>query len=196
VHTVDSLGDKLSPFVRHLLRGENRFRMPDIGNDKFNDEQFFVVTKEAIYCPYILPAVEHEIAHAVEMKDKARWCLPDWGLTFKDFVRHVPMKPSRFFASMAREVRVRAIQMRMDHSHNNDVLSTTYNILNNEYAWGGYHTKRFLPYGRFRTYEDVQAWVNDLREKAYNAWSLERIDHEWMIRLAHMQNWMETKEAA
>ena len=192
METFTVVKDKFSPFVRELLESEPRFRFHDIGNDAFDDKKIFVVTKEIIHTSYLLPAIEHEIAHAVEMKDKSRWCVPDWGLTFEDFSNGKMMKPSRFFASMAREIRVRAIQLHMSPAYRNEVNSSLYNILNNEHAWGGDYTKRFLPYGRFKSYTDVQAWVHDLRVKSYNAWSLDRIRHEWSIRLEHMQNWMET----
>lgn len=186
------VADRLLPFVRRMVESEPRFRFHDVGNDVYDDRQIFVVTKDVIHLPVGLPTAEHEIAHAVEMKDKSRWLLPDWGLIFgvKDW--ETKLTPSRFFASMAREVRVRAIELLINHTHRNDKTSTRYNILNNEYAWGGLYTKRWLPYGRFKNYKDVQSWVHDLREKTWKAWSLERIEHEWMIRLAHMQNWMET----
>lgn len=196
IFTVDELGDKLSPFVRSLLQSEPRFRLTDIGNDVYNDKMFFVVTKDVIYTPALLPLIEHELSHAVEMRDQSRWCMPDWGMSTQGFLNEKTLAASCFFAAMAREVRVRAIQLHMQPICRNDKHSTIYSILNNDYAWGGTCTTKYLPYGRFQNYQQVEAWVHDLREKNYRSWNLDRIRHEWGIRLTHMQNWMETKEAA
>lgn len=187
-----AVADKLPPFVRRMLESEPRFRFHAVGNDVYHDAQIFVATKKVIHIPYSLPTAEHEIAHAVEMKNQARWLLPDWGLAFGIKNWEINLTPSGFFSSMAREIRVRAIEILINPPHRADTMSTRYNILNNKFAWGGDCTKRFLPYGRFRKYEDVESWVHDLREKTWKAWSLARIEHEWMIRLAHIQNWMET----
>lgn len=40
--------------------------------------------------------------------------------------------------------------------------------------------------------KDVKCWMDHLRERTYQAWSLDRIDHEWKVRLDHIRNWMET----
>lgn len=72
---------------------------------------------------------------------------------------------------------------------------TAYNILRNDHAWGEW-AKTHVPFGRFKSYEHVQAWVHDIREKTYKAWSLERIKHEWEIRLNAMREYMETRQVA
>lgn len=202
MQTVAEMGERLSPFVRQLFQGETRICMHDVGNDVFNDEKMFVVTKDIIHIPYILPAVEHEIAHAVEMTDKSRWLLPDWGmkmepfksdsLSFLPFMKIKRLTPRMMFAAMSREVRVRAIQLHMlPESEHNNKKSSLYNILNN-IVWGDW-AKEMVPFGRrFKTYQDVNAWVNDLREKTFRAWSKDRIIHEWSIRLNYYQEWMET----
>jgi hypothetical protein len=193
VETLEQVRDKLGPFVLELIRGESRFTFHGIGNHVFNDEKFFVVTKKTIHLPYGLPSVEHEIAHAVEMKDQKRWLLPDWGLAFKRFSKEEHLlTPRMMFVAMAREIRVRAIGLHMlSEKEQTNTQSTSYNILNNQHAWGAW-ARRMVPFGRFKTYQDVDAWANDLREKTFNAWCKDRIIHEWRIRLNHIQNWMET----
>lgn len=178
---------EMCDFARSLLILDSRIR---INEDAFLDDKFFFVTKQHIYVPHGIPSIEHEIAHAVEMRNKDRWLLPDWGLAFGTKWND-NITPRIMFASMAREIRVRAIQLHMFPDKLNDAQSTAVNILNNEYAWGHW-ARMMVPFGRFRCYQDVWDWAADLREKTYKAWSLERIAHEWKIRLTHMQEWMET----
>lgn len=186
--TYSEIESHLSLFVKELVQSESRFRFHDVGNDFFNDKKFFVVTKEIIHCPIFMPAIEHEIAHAVEMRDCSRWLLPDWGMT-----NFTEPSPKAMFAAMAREIRVRAIQLHMlPESEHNNKNSTLVNILNNDWAWGHW-ARTMTPFGRFKNYQDVWTWANDLRERTFKSWSQDRIAHEWKIRLTHMQNWMETK---
>jgi len=192
MQTFQEVEDKLSPFVKAMVQSEKRFRFHIIGNETFNDEKFFVVTKEIIHLPCVLPAAEHEIAHAVEMKNQKRWLLPDWGIPFKKFSIDKGLTARMMFTAMAREVRVRAIQLHMmPESEQTNPNSSLTNILRNEHAWGHW-AKTMVPFGKFKTYQDVDVWVNDLRERTFKAWSQDRIAHEWKIRLTHMQNWMET----
>lgn len=195
LYTHNQIRHTLYPFTNYLLGMESRFLFPDIGNEVFGDKQFFVVTKDYIYCPYVLPNPEHEIAHAVEMANPKRWLLPDWGLAFDPFTNERGLTSRMMFAAMSREVRVRAIELHMMPEYRNDKGSSKYNILRNEHAWGDW-AKRYTPFGRFKNYDDVQAWVHDLREKTYRAWSLERIEHEWKIRLGVMREYMDTKAQA
>lgn len=191
---LQEVSSDISPFVISLLDSEPRIRLH--GHlEGLDDGKFFFVTKNHIHIPFGFPLIEHEIAHALEMTNKNRWLLPDWGLGFGNKWDN-GMTASKLFSSMSREIRVRAIQLRMmpaKELSNKD--STLVNILNNDFAWG-YWARTFTPYGRFKNAKDVRAWADDLRERTYNAWSLDRIRHEWNVRLVHMQNWMETKEAA
>lgn len=180
----------LSPFVAHLVQDEPRFRFyRGVGNETFNDEKYFVVEKNIIHLPAGLPSVEHEIAHAVEMKDQKRWLLPDWGMSVKGFTTDFySLTPRMMFAGMTREIRVRAIQL---HIVNEDSpTSTLKNILNNS-VWREW-SRTMVPFGRFKNYSDVYNWVGDIHEKTFKQWSQDRIVHEWKIRLNHWQNWMET----
>ncbi len=179
-------------FTHHLLQMESRIRLHHFVDD-LDDKKFFFIGQDYIHIPYVFPPVEHEIAHLVEMKKKERWTLPDLGMaTFTDLDR---VKPASFFAGLTREIRVRTIQLHMMPEEMERKGGTIYNILNNQLTWGDYADK-YSPFGRFKSYKDVETWANDMRERTYNAWSLERIEHEWKIRLSHIQDWMETKVAA
>jgi hypothetical protein len=182
---------ELSPIVRELLSPEPRIRLHSFADD-VDDNKFFFLTKDHIHIPYALPTIEHEIAHAVEMQNPVRWTLPDWGLSNYGN-RHVKMSASKLFAAVARETRVRAIQLHLEKDLINR-RSTCFNILSNE-TWSTW-VRQFIPFGRFKNYQDVNFWIEDLRDKTYKAWNLDRIRYEWSVRLAHMQNWMETRQAA
>lgn len=178
----------LRPFTKHLLQMDSRIRLHELVDD-LDDEKFLFVTKQFLHTPYVFPPVEHEIAHIVELKNKARLTLPNLGMeTYTDMDK---VKPAGFFAALAREVRTRAIQLHMMPDELKNKNGTIYNILNNQLTWGDYATTH-SPYGRFRNYNDVFAWVSDMREKTFRAWSPERIEDEWKTRLHHIQNWMET----
>lgn len=179
---------KLRPFVQHLLNMDARIRVfPFYGDVEY--EKGFFCTKEHIFFPYELPQIEHDISHLVELTNPKRWTMTDWGLPRfdKDKVR-----PQAFFAAFARETRTRAIQQYIQPECIGDDTSSAYNQLANSY-WHGMMEK-LLPYGRFKTMQDVKVWMNDLRERTFKRWSMDRIEHEWKFRLCHIQNWMETHE--
>lgn len=195
VHNAKRVQDVKKDFtlyVQYLLEREPRIRLHAFADDIVKSK-FFFVTKDYIHIPWQFPRIEHEIAHAVEMKDEKRWLLPDWGLAVDSFTGKKDPKPSLMFAAMSREIRVRAIQLHMYPAKPKD-NSTLKNILNND-IWRNW-AETMIPFGRFKNYQDVCDWVNDLGEKSYKAWDLDRISYEWDIRLTAMRNWMETKQAA
>lgn len=151
------------------------------------DDKGYFVTKSNIFIPYQLPKIEHDIAHLVELTNSKRWTMTDWGMPRFDDDN---IKPGPFFAALCREARTRAIQLHMQPEAIGDNNNTTYNQLANSY-WMSM-TKSLLPFGRFKCLKDVECWMGDIRERTYKAWSLDRITHEWKIRLDHIRNWMET----
>jgi hypothetical protein len=189
--TLEEVMTSVNPvrkFTHHLLGMDSRIRLHAFVDD-LDDEKFFFIGKQYIHIPYVFPPVEHEIAHMVEMKNKKRWTEPDLGMaTFTDLDR---VKPASFFAGLAREIRARAIQLHMMPEEMGNKGGTIYNILNNQITWGDY-ADRYSPFGRFKSYKDVETWALDMRERTYKAWSLDRIEHEWKIRLAHISNHMES----
>lgn len=185
---VTDVADQLNPFIRQLLDMDPRFRLCPFYGDIQENKGFFV-TKEFIHIPYVLPKVEHDISHLLELTASRRWTLPDWGMPRFEEDR---IAPGPFFAAFCREVRTRGIQLHLEQFKNEEdkLSSTTWSQLNNPY-WDDM-VKSLLPFGRFKNYQDVQCWLGDLRERTYKAWNQDRIMHEWKVRLNHIQNWMET----
>jgi hypothetical protein len=178
--------DRISPFIKNLFAMEPRIRVCGLYGDIEDDKGYFV-TKSNIFIPYELPKIEHDLSHLLELRNSKRWTLPDWGMPrFNDDT----IKPGPLFAALCRETRTRAIQLHLMPDAIGDEKNTTFNQLANPY-WASM-TERFLPYGRFKSMQDVKCWMGDMRERTYNAWCLDRITHEWKVRLNHIQNWMET----
>lgn len=177
---------RFDPFVTSLLNVEPRIRVCPLYGDVEEDKGFFV-TKDHIFIPYELPKVEHDIAHLLELKNSKRWTLPDWGMPRFD---RDNIKPGSFFAALSREIRTRAIQLHMEPKAMGNENDTTYNQLANPYWYD--MTKKLLPFGRFKSMKDVECWLGHQRECTYKAWCLDRIVHEWNVRLDYIRNWMET----
>lgn len=176
----------MNPFIKHLFSMESRIRVYNLYGDVEDNKGFFV-TKSHIFLPYQLPKIEHDVSHLLELRNPKRWTMVDWGMPrFNDNT----IKCSPFFAALSRETRTRAIQLHFEPEAIGDEKSTTFNQLANSY-WLDM-TQRFLPFGRFKCMKDVHCWMGELRDRTYQAWSLDRIDHEWKVRLNHIQNWMET----
>lgn len=177
----------IRPFVKHLCGMDKRIVVYPFYAD-VEDKKGFFVTRDNIFIPYVLPKIEHDISHLLELRNSKRWTMVDWGMP--RFEKDV-ISPGPFFAALCREIRTRAIQLHMEPEAMGDMNNTTYNQLANQY-WTGM-VKKLLPFGRFQTYQDVECWLGSLREGTYKAWCQDRIVHEWKVRLNHIQNWMETQ---
>jgi hypothetical protein len=183
--------DKFSsvhPLVHELLVMDSRIRLNPLFGD-VDPEKGFFITKNTIHIPYELPAIQHDIAHLLELTNCKRWVMSDWGMPRFDGSN---INARKVFAALSREIRTRAIQLHITRFHNEEekLRSTAYNQFNNFY-WEEL-VKSHLPFGRFETFQDVEVWMADLRERTYNRWSLDRIQTEWKTRLTYIQNWMET----
>jgi hypothetical protein len=176
------------PFIHEMIGMDERIRLSRFYGDVEKDKGFFI-TKEFIHIPYALPSLCHDMAHLLELTNSKRWTMTDWGMP--RFEKDT-MSAKAVFAALSRETRTRAIQLHISCFRNEEekLASTSYNQLNNSY-WSNL-VRSNLPYGRFKTYRCVEEWVARLRERTYKAWSLDRIQHEWKVRLNHIQNWMET----
>lgn len=185
-HAVNPQTLELAPFVKHLCGMDSRIRVCAFYGDVEEDKGFFV-TKSNVFIPYVLPKIEHEIAHLVELRNPKRWTMKDWGMPRfeKDTI-----KRNVFFAALSREVRTRAIQLHMQPNSIGNEKDSAYNQLANSY-WADM-AGRLFPYGRFKSMQDLKCWMDDLRERTYRAWSLDRIEQEWKFRLNHISHWMET----
>lgn len=170
-----------------LLSMDSRIKVCSFYGD-VQDDAGYLPTKKQLVFPCELPAASHQIAHMIEMTNPNRWTMIDWGMAtpegdFSNF------KARNYFAALARETRVRAIQLHLDESLIYK-SSTTYNIFMNS-VWEC-AAKKYLPFGRFSSMKELEDWTFSLRDRTYFAWSVERVRHEWAIRLNHIRNWMET----
>lgn len=178
------------PLVHELLGMDERIRLNPFFGDVDPDKGFFI-TKSTIHIPFQLPAIQHDIAHLLELTNPKRWVMADWGMPRFDGPN---ISNRRVFAALSREIRTRAIQLHLTcfDCEKNKLCSTAYDQFNNPY-WAEL-VQAHLPFGRFETFKDVRTWMADLRERTYNRWSLDRIQTEWKTRLTYIQNWMETTE--
>lgn len=174
---------KLSDFERSLFEMDSRIRVFGFFDD-LESNHGFIIRKDMICIPTGLPSADHEIAHMVEMTNRSRWTLHDWGINI-----HEPKTQKGLFAAISRETRVRAIQRHMTPN------IPRFAPLNNVHCWEPW-VKENIPFGKFKTYQDVENWVVDMHDKTYAAWSLDRIRYEWEVRINHIRDWMETKAAA
>lgn len=182
------LGDRLSPFLLHLLQMDRRIHLCPMFGDVEQDKGFFIAHNR-IHIPYELPLVEHDIAHLCELNNPNRWLMPDFGMRRFEAPR---IQPKALFAAFSREVRTRALQMHMMSFRNekDKLRSTAYSQLNNPY-WAEI-IKPELPFGRFHTFQDVEMYNADLRERVFQSWNMDRIEDAWKIRLQYIANHMET----
>lgn len=181
-------------FIAGLLGMEERFRFY-YGLSKRNDQDYYYPTKQYIFMPFttdndFVASAAHEIAHMVEMQNYKRCLLPDWGM-------HAGPKkntPSEYFAMLARETRVRAIEMIIApfSCEKEKQSSTRYDIFNNPYF--GSELKKMIPFGRFKNAQEVKDWTYALRDRTLRDWSRERIFEEWKNKLDYIRDWMETSE--
>lgn len=179
--TVEQAKDKLSPFALHLLEGEKRFRLHQFFGEGGGAGFFWTPT--SIHIPYGLPAIEHEIAHMVELENEQRCLLPDWGLS--NFAPKIgqEIQPKLLIAALSREDRVRAIQSLMCDKGYPSILDNS--------IWAEW-AQMMIPFGRFKSMQDAREWSAHVRASTIQRWSLDRIEHEWKRRLALIQDRMET----
>ena len=145
---------------------------------------YYDVQKSGITFTTKYPRLNHEIAHFVEMNDYDRLIKNDFG-----FSNNIPsVSPSAFFASLAREIRVMAIQ---------SILSDDCNKYNNfrpliNDKWDNQSIKH-LPFGRFGNDNQVKEWQRDIFIKTYCSWSKDKIYEEFKARSEFVKNWRESQ---
>jgi hypothetical protein len=155
-----------------------------MSNPKYGGDLGYIPEKERLLIPTDLPLLQHEIAHIVEMTNFDRLLLNDLGMPLNGVMKKFQTNSKYTFAALSRETRVEAIQsIIMDEP---DFRFQKY-ITNP--VWD---PKKHLPFGRFKTVEDIGEWVQDIHEKTRKAWTKERVRYEWIERLNFIRNWMET----
>jgi hypothetical protein len=177
---------RLCDWIQHLKVGkEDLSDLP-----QYKDIVGYLPTKDYLYFTVVI-RIEHQIAHLLEMNNLDRCVQMDYG--FENFSKiiysHTPPKPKPLFAALSREIRVGSIQSYFKsnpqlHQENQEVLLNDF--------WKNF-VKSSLPFGRFNSLQDVIEWGEHLKSQTYKAWSVDRIHHEWSIKLNHLRNWMETQ---
>ncbi len=156
-----------------------------------SNEAHYCVEKDKIYIPGGLISPVHEIAHIIEMNDNNRIVMNDFGM--KD------QKPSSsanyWLPALAREARVRMIQMMMldDHPHQNAKTMGTINPLNNV-GWLGV-TNKIIGTGKFKNLDDVIDWVEVIQRTTLRTWNMDRIYHVWQEKVEFIENYFETSKS-
>lgn len=138
-------------------------------------------TKECIYIGTHVPMIEHEIAHMVEMNDFKRCVMDDWGL--KTFIKPESLSSKEVFVGLTRETRVRAIQCH---------LTKIGQSIKDHKQWI-YMVSNHLPFGKFKTVQNVLEWVEEMHTRTFKDWNIDRIEYEWNRRTDYIMDWMESK---
>lgn len=190
IFSAKELCDKIaySNSIQHMLSLDSRFKFYEMaGEDSIDPEHGYVPSKKTIFIPVMLPNIKHEIAHMVEMTLPNRLLLPDWGMP-KINKELSKFSEQGFIHSLVREIRVRAIQLHLES--NWAVSERCLSFIKSECIEK--EIKSRLPFGKFKNFAQVIAWMEHLRDTTYYAWSEERIVFEWEKRISYIQNWMET----
>lgn len=178
----------MAPFAKELMLRDSRIKVFPLADEFYIGKDVpvraYVPRQDVIAIPFVLPTIEHQIGHMVEMKNMKRVLQPDWGLRpFADKWSNPSDKS--FYAALAREIRVRAIQSHMDGYKVDRILTHP--------MWGEYSIR--LPFGKFKSSREVQAWIVDTFDHTRRVWNLDRIRTEWNRKIDYLRDWMETKNA-
>lgn len=176
-----------SSFCKSIFSKSPRVKLMEMLN---LDDRYYIPSKDVIVFPcQFMRIEEHEVAHMVEMNNFRRLLKHDWGM--KNFSNSNPSN-KEFFAALSREIRVRAISLVLRGVEKNcSHDDTSYNIFKNIHYWDP-EVKARIPFGKFKTFKDVQEWMEHLRDTTIAHWSLDRIESEWFRRMDFISNWMET----
>ncbi len=180
----------LIPEIFEMLAMEPRIRLFD---SEFGISGLPIIpgvfrpTKNYLCMTYKLFPLEHEIGHWIEMRNPLRWLMPEMGLS----VWQNDPSPNNYLIGLARESRVIAIENRLLINGENLLLKR--NPLNNMYHWFPL-AEKFLPFKKFSNMKELRQWTDFIRDKAFNDYPLERIIHEWKLRINAYREWAETKE--
>jgi hypothetical protein len=188
----DMIGNFSGRVNRLMAKFDGKVKLFDIADDegvirKGKTTIGYLPTKDCLYLATSMPCIAHEIAHMVEANEN-KVLLPDWGLPlFKKWHR---IKTASIVSAMARETRVRAIQLHVENAQGKE---SDRSLADNP-VWIDNMLLPRLPYGRFKTRKDIEEWVDDIHVKTYCAWDFDRVEVEWNKRTNTLLNWMETKE--
>ena len=190
--------DISNKFTKHLFQKYDNIRFHKFDFTNANkDEICYFITNKMICFPSFIVRTEHEISHMVEMHNYARLTKMDWGMKMSYLLYfdnpasiYKISKIKTFFKAMAREIRTSAIENIITNfaSEKDRINSSTYNIFNNP----SYPkmVKKVVPFCTLKSEQDVEAWAFDIRDKTFNKWSKDRVEHEWIKRMDYIQNYV------
>ncbi len=108
----------------------------------------------------------------------------DWGLNVFMNMNHV--SASHYFAAIARESRVRAIQAIIQESNFDKVVKV--NPLIEKFA----HC--YLPYKKLQTINHLYEWHEHMFEITYKTYNKDMIQFEWKKRIDFISNHIESQK--
>ncbi len=94
----------------------------------------------------------------------------------------------RFTKYFSTEIKVRAIQCRLEERKINNFATT---ILGHVF-WGT-TAELLLPFAKFQTLNHLEEWIDNLAKSTYNRWTEDKIEFEFKKRLDYWRDWTETK---
>lgn len=189
---VDNLISKL-PSIKFFEGVLRNIKKDDEAFKAYGEEELvgYLPTKKHIYLANCFPNALHEIAHIVEMNKLGRLLLPDLGMKAPGkFAKS--KRPHAYFTAAAREVRVRTIETLLfgvaPRENGERILLPHWRSSDN--ILGGK-----LPFGRFKSDADIEAWFISIRDTTTKNWNKDRIETEWNRRVEYIRNWQETRAA-
>lgn len=178
-----------SPFVREMLGKIPTLQLAKEADDLSEQEttkknygiRVYKIRKDILrIAGGGIPDIRHEIGHMLELNNFSRLLQDDFGMR-----NGFPESARGLFAALARETRVRAIQLRLTKEN-----ATEFIFINSFWLE---ETHKHLHFGKFKCPEDIKNWVHDLGNKTLRAWNKDRIMTEWNKRVEYIRNWQETK---
>lgn len=181
---LSSLTEKrVYPLLKKLSRV---YLLNDIPLLKDGDKPLaYLPTKQGLYFYVAIPTPEHEVAHLLEMNDRKRWTLNDFGINSDP-----PDTPRPLLTGITRETKVRAIQSILANEPPNPLWFK-------DRIWGNLLMNRIsFPFRSFAAFSHLEDYLASLYTKTIARWDFDRIHYEWEERAEHLNHYMETSNAA
>jgi len=168
-------------FAINLVSQFNNFIYTEnIMMDKNGNPVGYYPSKDYVFMTLYPPHIYHEISHILEFKESEfhRLTMPDFGFSNGSFGFK---NSSNYIKAVARESRVRGIQSVFDKRSNfkNDLYFEQ-------------KMSKYLEGSKFSSMKEVEKWADSIVVSTAKKWSMDRIEHEWQIRMDYIKNWQES----
>lgn len=194
--TMD-LQDINNKFCKEMLSKISKLTLfPLIGDlifyKRFSNYAWLLLPQQGLFMSLMRPRAAHQIAHALEMFPINRVTKPDFG--FKEDCNVSEWSDKRLISTLARELRVRAIEAHIEPSNelrleNGDLKHKP--LFSNE-IWETELANR-IPFKSYYKYDDFIEWGHLTFKSSYRAWSKDRIAVEWNHKVKAINDVIETK---